>query len=49
VAFSANEETWHLFRVAVCQNGFLVDGKFSYAVLYKIVLIGHDAFKFILK
>jgi hypothetical protein len=49
VAFSANEETWLHFRVAVCQNGFVVNGKFLYAVLYKIVLIKHGAFRFILK
>jgi hypothetical protein len=39
----------HHFRVAVCQNGFFVNGTFSYAVLYKIELIEHEAFKFILK
>jgi len=49
VAFSTNEEAWHHFWVAVNQNGFVVDGKFSYAVLYKIALIKHDVFKLILK
>jgi hypothetical protein len=49
VAFAANEETWHHFRVVVYQHGFLDDGKFSYAVVYKIVTTEDDAFKFILK
>jgi hypothetical protein len=36
-------------QVAVCQNGFLVNGKLPYAVLYIIELIERYAFKFILK